>query len=270
MGLLYISKEGEHKLTVPRIYFPGDIGKGKICKLGGQNLRYVKSVLRMKKGDHLILFDGTGCEYETLIEDFFADGITVKVLKKDSIPDKGVKITLYQALPKANKMDFIIQKATELGADRIVPFQSARSIPRLSVDKARLKISRWRNIATEAARQCGRADIPEVGGILSYEEVITCSEREKLKIIFWEEESVRGIKQVLRGEEYNGVNDISVIIGPEGGFSREEVDGAVGKGFISVSLGRNILKVETAALTILSIIQYEKGIFGGELKWEVD
>ncbi len=256
-------------MTVPRIYFPGDMGKGEICKLGEEKLRYVKSVLRMKKGDHLILFDGTGCEYETLIKDFLADGITVEVLKKDSIPAKDLKITLYQALPKANKMDFIVQKATELGADRIVPFQSARSIPRLSVDKAQFKISRWRNIATEAARQCGRADIPEVEGILSYEEVIAGSEREHLKIIFWEEESVRGIKQVLRDVKYDGVKGISVIIGPEGGFSREEVDSAVEERFISVSLGRNILKVETAALTILSIIQYEKGIFGGELKGEV-
>ncbi len=257
-------------MTVPRIYFPRNMEKGDLSKLGGENLRYVKSVLRMKKGDHLILFDGTGWEYETVIKQIIADGISVEVLKKDRMPDKVVNITIYQALPKANKMDFIIQKATELGADRIVPFQSARSVPRLTADKARFKIARWRNIATEAARQCGRADIPEVEGILSYEDVIACPERENLKIIFWEEESARGIKQVLRDEKYNGVKDIVVIIGPEGGFAKEEVDSAVDKGFISVSLGRNILKVETAALTILSIIQYEKGIFGEERKEEVD
>ena len=257
-------------MTVPRIYFPRNMEKGDLSKLGGENLRYVKSVLRMKKGDHLILFDGTGWEYETVIKQIIADGISVEVLKKDRMPDKVVNITIYQALPKANKMDFIIQKATELGADRIVPFQSARSVPRLTADKARFKIARWRNIATEAARQCGRADIPEVEGILSYEDVIACPERENLKIIFWEEESARGIKQVLRDEKYNGVKDIVVIIGPEGGFAKEEVDSAVDKGFISVSLGRNILKVETAVLTILSIIQYEKGIFSGERKEEVD
>jgi len=257
-------------VTVPRIYFPRNMEKGDLSKLGGENLRYVKSVLRMKKGDHLILFDGTGWEYETVIKQIIADGISVEVLKKDRMPDKVVNITIYQALPKANKMDFIIQKATELGADRIVPFQSARSVPRLTADKARFKIARWRNIATEAARQCGRADIPEVEEILSYEDIIACPEMEKLKIIFWEEESARGIKQVLRDEKYNGVKDIVVIIGPEGGFAKEEVDSAVDKGFISVSLGRNILKVETAALTILSIIQYEKGIFGEERKEEVD
>jgi len=256
-------------LTVPRIYFPGEMRQGDLCKLGEEKLRYVKSVLRMKKGDQLILFDGAGWEYKTVIKQFFADSITVEVLKKDKMPDKVVNIAVYQALPKANKMDFIIQKATELGADRIIPFQSTRSVPRLTADKARSKISRWRSIATEAARQCGRADIPEIGSILSYEEVIDSAEREKFKVIFWEEESARGIKQVLRDEKYNGVKGIIVMVGPEGGFSKEEVDAAVEKGFISVGLGRNILKVETAALAILSIIQYEKGIFGGELKGEV-
>ena len=257
-------------MTVPRIYFPGNMEKSDLCKLGEENLRYVKSVLRMKKGDHLILFDGTGWEYETVIKQFIADGASVEILKKNRIPDRFVNVTVYQALPKTNKMDFIIQKATELDADRIIAFQSARSVPQLTADKARIKISRWRNIAIEAARQCGRADIPEVKGILSYEDVITCSEKEKLKIIFWEEESVKGIKQVLRDEKYNGVKDIVVVIGPEGGFSKEEVSSAVDKGFISVSLGRNILKVETAALAILSIIQYEKGIFGGQNEGEVD
>jgi 16S rRNA (uracil1498-N3)-methyltransferase len=161
-------------------------------------------------------------------------------------------------------MDSIVQKATELGACRIIPFQSARSVPRLTVDKARARVSRWRSIATEAARQCGRADIPEVNDVLSFEEAIASAEGKALKIIFWEEEIERGIKHLLREKRCEGARDISAIVGPEGGFSKEEVDSAVGRGFISVSLGKNILKVETAAVTILSIIQYELGIFGGE------
>lgn len=250
-------------MTAPRIFFSGSAGEGELCELGEQTLRYIKSVLRMKKGEHLILFDGAGWEYEAEIKTFLADGISVEVLKKNRIPDETVKISLFQALPKAHKMDFIVQKATELGADRIVSFQSARSVPRLSPDKVRAKISRWRSIATEAARQCGRADIPGIVGIVSFEEMFAYSEREPLKIIFWEEESERGIKEVMRDKKYAGVNDISVVIGPEGGFSRKEIESAADKGFISVTLGKNILKVETAALTILSIIQYEKGIFGG-------
>jgi 16S rRNA (uracil1498-N3)-methyltransferase len=251
-------------LTVQRIYFPGSIGKGEECDLGGENLRYVKSVLRMKKGEHLILFDGAGWEYETVIKNFSADGINVEVLGKKRIQDDAVRIALFQALPKANKMDSIVRKGTELGACRITPFLSARSVPRLTADTARARVSRWRSIATEAARQCGRADIPEVNDVLSFDEMLATAEGGTLKIIFWEEESERGVKKLLRDKRCEGAKDISVIVGPEGGFSREEVERAVKKGFISVSLGKNILKVETAAVSILSIIQYELGIFGGE------
>jgi 16S rRNA (uracil1498-N3)-methyltransferase len=251
-------------LTVPRIYFPGITDKGEIFDLGGENLRYVKSVLRMKKGDHLVLFDGAGWEYETVIKNFSADGIKVEILGKKRIQDESPRITVLQALPKANKMDSIVRKATELGVRRIIPFRSARSVPQLTADKAHARVSRWRSIATEAARQCGRADIPEVDDVLSFEEMLASGQGEMLKIIFWEEVSERGIKKILRDKRYEGTRDIAVMIGPEGGFSREEVASAVRRGFISVSLGRNVLKVETAAVTIFSIIQYELGIFGGE------
>jgi 16S rRNA (uracil1498-N3)-methyltransferase len=251
-------------LTVPRIYFPGVTEKDEIFDLGGENLRYVKSVLRMKKGDHLVLFDGAGWEYETVIKNFSADGIKVEILGKKRIQDESPRITVLQALPKANKMDSIVRKATELGVRRIIPFRSARSVPQLTADKAHARVSRWRSIATEAARQCGRADIPEVDDVLSFEQMLASGQGETLKIIFWEEESERGIKKILRDNRYKGARDITVMIGPEGGFSREEVASAVKGGFISVSLGRNVLKVETAAVTVLSIIQYELGIFGGE------
>ncbi|MGZ3607315.1 MAG: 16S rRNA (uracil(1498)-N(3))-methyltransferase [Syntrophales bacterium] len=248
---------------MPRIYFPGIRGKGEIFDLGGDNLRYVKSVLRMKKGDQLVLFDGAGWEHVAVIKNFSADGINLEVIGKNRIQDESPRITLLQALPKANKMDSIVRKATELGAHTIIPFRSARSIPQLTTEKARARVSRWRSIATEAARQCGRADIPEINDVLSIEELHASAEG-TLKIIFWEEESERGIKQILRDKRYEGARDITVMIGPEGGFSREEVASAVKRGFISASLGRNVLKVETAAVTIISIIQYELGIFGGE------
>jgi 16S rRNA (uracil1498-N3)-methyltransferase len=254
---------------VPRIFFPGSVREGELCELGEQTLRYIKSVLRMKKGESLILFDGAGWEYEAAIKTFLDDRVSIEVLKKNRIPEKAVKISLFQALPKATKMDFIVQKATELGADRIISFQSARTVPRLSQDKARGKISRWRSIAQEASRQCGRADIPEIRGIVSFEEMLACSEGRSLKIILWEEESKRNIKEILRDEKYAGANDISCVIGPEGGFSREEIERAADKGFISATMGKNILKVETAVLAILSIIQYEKGIFGGLYYGEV-
>ena len=255
-------------MTVPRIHFPGFVEQGRFCELGGKDLRYVRSVLRMKTGDRLILFDGAGCECEAVIKAVSSDGVKVEVLRKNMLDDRGIRITVFQALPKGNKMDAIVRKATELGASVIIPFISARSVPRLTQEKARDRVSRWRSIAKEAARQGGRADIPEVREILSFDEMLASAEGPELKIIFWEEESERGIKELLRGGRNKRAKDVSVIIGPEGGFSNEEVARAVAAGFTSVSLGRYVLKVETAAVTILSIIQYELGIFGGERQGE--
>ena len=248
-------------MTVPRIYFPRIAGDGADIELGRENLRYVKSVLRMKKGDLLTLFAGTGWEYETIIRRLSTEGIVVEVTGKSFSRGRGIYLTLMQSLPKANKMDFIVQKATELGADRIVPFHSVRSVPRISSEKIPSKVMRWRNIAVEAARQCGRTDIPEICGIVSFEEAILWPGMETLKMIFWEEEFERSIKQVLNDTQYEGIKDVCAIIGPEGGFTKEEVVNAGEKGFVSVSLGKQVLKVETAAVAVLSIIQYEMGVF---------
>jgi len=234
-------------------------------------MHYVKSVLRMRNGDRLLLFDGEGFECEALIRDFTARNVTVEIVKKERVADKAICITLSQGLPKANKMDFIIRKATELGVDTIIPFHSARTIPRISPEMTILKTSRWQKIAHEAARQCGSSSVPEIREILSFAEVLRYPEGEALKIILWEEESETGLKQVLQDKGHEGMKDFSIIVGPEGGFLKEEITKAMTYGFISVGLGRQILKVETAALAILSIIQYEKGIFsniGGKRQTE--
>ncbi|MDO8784947.1 MAG: 16S rRNA (uracil(1498)-N(3))-methyltransferase [Syntrophales bacterium] len=250
-------------MTIPRLYFPEKVEKGDRRVLDRENLNYLKSVLRMKSGDRLFLFDGAGCESEALILDFTARGVSVEIVKKEEekTQDKAVSITLFQALPKANKMDSIVRKGTELGADAIIPFHSARSIPRLSPETALLKTSRWRKIAAEATRQCGRSRMPEIGKILSLFEVLEYSPGGGLRIIFWEGETETGLRQVLRDERHEGIKEFVLVVGPEGGFLREEVDMATAGGFISVGLGRQILKVETASLAILSILQYEKGIF---------
>lgn len=224
-------------------------------------MHYVKSVLRMRKGDRLFLFDGQGFECEALIRDFTVRNVTIEIIKKERVADKAICITLSQGLPKANKMDFIIRKAAELGVDTIIPFRSARTIPRILPEMTILKASRWQRIAHEAARQCGSSSIPEIREILSFAEVLKYPKGEALKIILWEEESETGLKQVLQDKGHEGIKDFFIIVGPEGGFLKEEITKAMSYGFIPVSLGRQILKVETAALAVLSIIQYEKGIF---------
>ena len=250
-------------MTVPRIFLPSPMEVGFLCDLREEDQTYIKSVLRLKKNDHLVVFDGAGHEYQAMIHEIKTNRTVVEILKKHRVQDKPVRITLSQALPKAGKMDFIIQKATELGVDRIIPFQSARSVSRLTDDKKRQKALRWQKIAVEAARQCGRADVPVISPCLEFPEMIRDEGRKASKIIFWEEETHCGIKDYLNQKHTAISDEFFVIVGPEGGFLKEEVNQAREAGFQSVSLGRQILRVETAALAIMAIIQYEKGILGG-------
>jgi len=236
---------------------------GLLCDLREEDQTYIRSVLRLKKNDHLTVFDGQGHEYQAMINSIQAKRTVVEILKKYHPQDKPARITLSQALPKAGKMDFIIQKATELGVDRVVPFQSTRCVSRLTDDKKRQKASRWQKIAVEAARQCGRADVPVVSPCIDFKEMIGGMDSHGVKIIFWEEETQTGLSDVFRHQNAQRAEEFLIVVGPEGGFLKEEVDQAREAGFQSVSIGRQILRVETAVLAILAIIQYENGNLGG-------
>ena len=249
-------------MAIPRIYNPQELHEGISSELGREYFTYIKDVLRLKKGDELILFDGAGHEYRTVIRDFSSRDVCLDIIRKETIKLPATRITLAQSLPKGGKMDLIIQKSTELGANRIVPFISSRSIPRLTGARAAGKAARWRKIAIEASRQCGRGDVPEVSDIVSFDEMLNAPGRHTLRIILWEAEPELGIREILTDEKHAGVDSFFIVIGPEGGFSWEEIEKARQCGFISASLGRLILRTETVPLAILSILQYEKGAFG--------
>jgi 16S rRNA (uracil1498-N3)-methyltransferase len=266
MDLLRAEKRGGGVLTIPRIFLPHPMEAGFLCDLREEDQTYIKSVLRLKKNDHLVVFDGQGHEYQAMIRQVKRNRTVVEILKKYRPQDRPVRITLFQALPKAGKMDFIIQKATELGVDRVMPFQSARSVSRLRDDKKDQKEQRWQKIAVEAARQCGRADVPVIGPCVDFPEMIAGAQGRGLKIIFWEEETQSALKDILRNNQSELHEEILIVVGPEGGFLKEEVDQAVQAGFKSASLGRQILRVETAVLAILAILQYETGVLGGPPK----
>jgi len=253
-------------LSTPRIYYPGEMDIGHPVELGENHIRYIRNVLRLRKGDSLILFSGKGVEYGAVVRAVTKDAVTADIIDKKNIRDDGIRITLAQALPKGPKMDFIIQKAAELGVSRIIPFDSSRSIPKLTADKARSRTARWQKIALEACRQCRRGDIPEVTEIHSFHEVLEMPGKDDLKLIFWEEESGMGIKDVLRNNAAQNTGDFFAIIGPEGGFSKDEVEAALRQGCLSVSLGRRVLKVETASIAILAILQYERGSLAGKVE----
>jgi len=251
-------------LTIPRLYHPGALAVGGCCSLAEGDLHYLRSVQRMKPGNRLTLFDGRGREYSAVIVELTAQRALLEIIAANRAPARPGRITLIQALPKAQKMDFIVQKATELGVDEIRPFPSARSVPVLTPEKARVKTERWRKIAQEAAKQCRRADVPAVAEIAPLSEVLKAMEPDALKLIFWEEESRQGLKDLLQKSSDAGA--FSIIVGPEGGLTPEEVEAATASGFVSVSLGKQILKVETAAVAILAILQYEAGLFESGLQ----
>jgi 16S rRNA (uracil1498-N3)-methyltransferase len=156
-------------------------------------------------------------------------------------------------------MDGIIRHATELGAERIIPFLAERSVPRWQSEQLPRKRERWQKIAVEASRQCGRPDIPEIGEIVTFERMLRDVPESGLRLIPWEEETKTGIREILRDPARSGLKEFVLVIGPEGGFSAGEIELARQAGLLSVSLGKRVLRVETASLAVLAILQYERG-----------
>lgn len=249
-------------MTVPRIYLPRPLAAGDRCAAAPDQVRYLRSVLRLAEGDPLILFNGSDWEYDAVVRQGNEGGLTLEVAAQRPVPRDEIEITLCQAIPKSDKLDGIVRHATELGVRRIVPFLASRSVPRWTAAKSSEKRKRWQKIAVEASRQCGRADIPEIGEIASFAGMIATAPGTALRLIPWEEETARGIREVLRDRRYDGVRDFRLVIGPEGGFTREEIEQAGQAGFLPVGLGRRVLRVETAALAVLAVLQYERGAIG--------
>ena len=158
-------------------------------------------------------------------------------------------------------MDVVVKSSSELGVDSIIPFEAARSVGHIAQEKSAAKVARWQKIALEAARSSHSAYVTRVEPVLSFDDMISSAPAKSLRLIFWEEESQKTIRDVLTDGENQAVNDFFIMVGPEGGFSRDEVEKTKAAGFTSVSLGRQILKVETAAAAIITIIQYERGFF---------
>jgi 16S rRNA (uracil1498-N3)-methyltransferase len=248
-------------LTIPRIYSTEILQNKKSIQLPEDNLRYLKTVMRLKPGDKIVVFDGYGSEFEAIIEDFSLKSVGVKLEKQVLRKNKEINITLAQALPKAVKMDLIVKSAAELGVDLIIPFAAERSVSRIDADKSAQKVKRWQKIAIEASRASRSGTITKVENIASFKSAIQFAGGHTAKMIFWEEEEKTTIKSALTDKNLDGCKNYFIIVGPEGGFSKDEIGLASRAGFQSVGLGKQILKVETAAAAIISIIQYEKGIF---------
>ena len=216
-------------------------------------------VLRMASGDNFILLDGKGGRFLAEIVSISKEAVAVQI--KTHLPasnESHLEITLCQAVTKSASMDYLIQKTSELGVTRIFPVTTSRTVVHLKGDKQQKKLNRWKEIARNAAKQCNR-DIPaEILPPTSFEKLLQATSNVKgVKAILWEGEKSQGLKGLLRSLE--PANHFTALVGPEGGFSREEVAYAQKKNFVPVSLGNRILRAETAALFIVAIVQYEWG-----------
>jgi len=243
-----------------RFYIPQPRIENGMLSVEGDEVKHIRKVLRLKSGDEISVFDGLGREFEGAIvkEGLSAVVIGIKNVYS-STRDSPLEVTLAQSLLKGEKMDYLIQKATELGIEEIVPFLSSRSVPFLEKSKRIERLQRWKRIAVEASKQCGRRVVPEIEFLQYYPEMLQRATPDSLRLILWEREGVK-LKEIL--ERPKERKKIFFVVGPEGGFSEGEVDEAKGSGFTPVTLGRRILRAETASLCLLSILQYELGDMG--------
>lgn len=229
-----------------------------------EDAAHISKVLRMECGDRILVFDGSGFEYEAELAEITKDCSRCKIIREEeSKLEPRTKVTIFQGIPKSGKLDVIVQKAVELGVYRVTPVRMSRSVAKISDDKkGAQKIERLNKISKEAAKQCGRGLVPQVAMPVDFSEVIKSAADFDLCIMLYEEfghDGRKNMKQIL--ETNKDAESIAVIIGPEGGFSREEADEFIGlssQNVCTAGLGPRILRTETAGSTALSIIMYEK------------
>lgn len=239
-----------------RFFVPEEQIFEKEAEITGDDVNHIKNVLRMMPGEKIVITGGQGTDYYCIIKDIQPQCIILDIERKEPVrTELPVKIVLFQALPKADKMELIIQKAIELGASEIVPVRTRRSIVRLDEKKAAKKQQRWQTIAEAAAKQSGRGIVPDIHEVVSFAEALEYAKELENILIPYELYDDMGktseiVNQVCAGET------IGIFIGPEGGFERGEVEKAMECGAVPISLGKRILRTETAGLAILSVLMF--------------
>ena len=239
-----------------RFFVPSEeLAREEVC-LTGENAQHAK-VLRLKPGETVLLCDGEG--HESVCEVVSTDGWLLCIRqRRDSQSEAEVKVSVYMALPKADKLEHVIQKATELGAYEIVTFPSARCVSRPDEKSLQKKLERWQKIAASAAEQSGRGRIPKVLVLGSFSEALTRAAQADKALMFYEHEAALTLKMALSS---GGYSTVSLLTGPEGGLEEAEVTQAREAGLQVCTLGKRILRCETAPLCALSAVMYQAGEF---------
>lgn len=231
--------------------------QGKRIVITGSDVNHIKNVLRMKIGEEIAVSNGTdGKEYRCGIEEFSEDEVicTLRFVKEDGL-ELPARVTLFQGLPKADKMEFIVQKMVELGVYRIIPVATKRAVVKLDEKKAKTRVARWQAIAEAAAKQSKRRIVPQVGEVCTMKAALAQAASMDLKLIPYElSEGMEKTRELI--EKAAPGQEIAIFIGPEGGFEEAEVSMAMDSGFVPVTLGKRILRTETAGLTVMAWLMY--------------
>lgn len=223
----------------------------------GSDVNHIKNVLRMKVGEELLVSNGVDRDYYCKIDAFSDEEIRLKIYGTDEEGSElDTEFYLFQCLPKGDKMELIIQKAVELGVKEIIPVASKRAVVKLDEKKAEAKVKRWSLISESAAKQSKRIIIPQVKAPMSFKEAVKYSEALDMSLIPYEHYRDMGETRKAIDKIKSGMK-VGIFIGPEGGFDESEVELAVSAGIEKISLGRRILRTETAGMTILSVLMFK-------------
>lgn len=230
--------------------------------ISGSDARHIKTVLRLKAGDAVEIIDGTGMEYTARITDFSSATVALRIFEKRiGKTESHIEITIAPGILKDKKMDELVRRLTELGFSRWAPFFAARSVPRPDSRRLTARTARWKKIAVEALKQCRRSYMPEIMEPVAFKDVLSLARGSDLKIIFWENQITETVSSGPALADQS-CKKIFVMLGPEGGFTREEIESARSCGFITASLGPRILRAETAALAAAVMMQFIFGDMG--------
>jgi 16S rRNA (uracil1498-N3)-methyltransferase len=221
----------------------------------GQELEHLRKVLRLEPGDQITVFDDTGWEHEAVIRGLSATQGEIDIVRSyQAQRESRLQLTLAVGLIKGEKIDFVVEKATELGVHTIIPFASTYAVPKLDERKIAARTERWRKIALSAAKQSGRTQVPVVLPLMKFTDLLIHAQSQAAKLLCWEKEAEQSLRQAH--DKLRDADSLLVVVGPEGGFSPSEAELARQHGFERVHLGRRILRAETAAVTVLSLVQF--------------
>ena len=242
---------------MPRFFVPDAGFDADFVRITGDDARHIARALRMATGETVTVCDMHGTVHACVLEKITDEAVTARIVgRTPSDTEPPYPVTLYQAFPKGDKMDVIVQKAVECGACAVVPFLSARCVSRPDDKSMEKKLARWQRIALEAAKQCGRGTVPTVRAPLSFGEMLAAATDASLPLFCYEGDGTASLRTVLAAADTAHMRSVSLVVGSEGGFSEKEAADAADAGFRMCGLGRRILRCESASGFALACIAY--------------